>query len=296
MDEATIKRYYDKRVLKTEQGILVVGNLNDKDPDIMKTIVIANFAHLGQMDKGGHAFIYHPVSLAEEQIDKNAIIVALLHDVVEDTPITTEILAKQGYSKEILDALEALCHKKGETYFAYYAKCKANPLAFKVKQSDLLMNLDLNRLNWVRSKDAEREIRYEAAIKGFTEDIYKKDILFADDRSMRNELAKILAPVSLDSLVSAEAWGKLLGDVYALFNKYSKGVRPLEAHILLSFYFAKDHRPLIEVEKWDARVTISCLKYLSVNQKDFDSSFSSGVLLSIMKSLKVSLLATGLVD
>lgn len=72
---------------------------------------IAYQAHKNQLDKSGVPYIFHPIHLAEQMETEEECVVALLHDVVEDTTITLEQLAKE-FPESIINAIHCLTHKK----------------------------------------------------------------------------------------------------------------------------------------------------------------------------------------
>lgn len=111
-----------------------------------KALDIAYKAHLGQTDKAGAPYILHPMRVALHCETDEEKIVALLHDVVEDTPITLEELKTQGFSDDVLAALKSLTKIKGEDYQTFIQRVATNPLAVKVKIQDLKDNMDLSRL------------------------------------------------------------------------------------------------------------------------------------------------------
>ena len=129
-----------------------------------KAIIIAYNAHINQKDRSGLPYILHPIHLAEQMDTEEECIVALLHDVVEDTDITFEELEKE-FSKTIIDALKLLTHDKDTDYFEYIEKIKSNPLAVKVKLADLKHNSDETRLENITEKDIARNKKYVKAIK-----------------------------------------------------------------------------------------------------------------------------------
>lgn len=106
---------------------------------------IAYRLHHGQFDKSGRPYIFHPYHLAEQMNDEYSICVALLHDVIEDTPITFEEL-ENYFPTEIIEALRLLTHDPSVDYFEYIKQIKKNPLATKVKIADLMHNMDRSRL------------------------------------------------------------------------------------------------------------------------------------------------------
>lgn len=88
--------------------------------------------------------------------------VALLHDTVEDSPITLEALREAGYSDEVVKAVAVLTHAEGVEYFDYIAKIKLNPLATRVKLADLRDNMNLGRI--ASPTDEARVEKYRKAL------------------------------------------------------------------------------------------------------------------------------------
>ena len=109
-----------------------------------KDLCIAYNAHHGQTDSNGIPYIFHPLHLAEQMDDEISCCCAILHDVVEDTPVTMEELAK-GFPKEIIDVLKLLTHGEGVPYEQYVRSIKTNPVAVKVKLADIAHNSDHSR-------------------------------------------------------------------------------------------------------------------------------------------------------
>lgn len=114
-------------------------------PMTVKAMSIAYGAHHGQMDLNGVPYIFHPYHLAEQMKDEITTCIALLHDVVEDTDITIEELARE-FPSEVIEALKLLTHEKGTDYFAYLRAVKTNPYALAVKLADLNHNQDESRI------------------------------------------------------------------------------------------------------------------------------------------------------
>lgn len=110
-----------------------------------KAMRIAYEAHQGQFDKSGQPYIFHPYHLAEQMKDEISVCVALLHDVMEDTDVTYETLAKE-FPQEVMDALVLLTHKKGADYYEYVRAIKKNPYAKAVKLADIEHNSDQTRM------------------------------------------------------------------------------------------------------------------------------------------------------
>ena len=122
-------------------------------------------AHREQTDKSGLPYVLHPVHLAEQMPDEESTVVALLHDVVEDTPYTLEDLAQLGFPPPVLEALKLMTHDPSVPNPDYVARLKPNPIARRVKLADLRHNSDLTRLDRVREEDLRRVRKYAAAIR-----------------------------------------------------------------------------------------------------------------------------------
>ena len=109
-----------------------------------KALILAYQAHHGQVDYNGIPYVFHPIHLAEQMDDEISCCVALLHDVVEDTDITLDQLAKE-FPQEVIKPLNLMTHQKDEDYFEYIRKIKTNPITVKVKLADLNHNSDQSR-------------------------------------------------------------------------------------------------------------------------------------------------------
>jgi (p)ppGpp synthase/HD superfamily hydrolase len=130
-----------------------------------KALKLCFEAHKEQTDKSGMPYVFHPFHLAEQMADEATTVVALLHDVVEDTELTFEDLEKQGFNDEIIKALMLLTHEKSVPYMEYVGEIKKNKIATKVKLADLKHNSDLSRLSVIDEKALNRKEKYEKAIK-----------------------------------------------------------------------------------------------------------------------------------
>ncbi len=127
-------------------------------------IEIAVAAHKGQVDKGGLPYILHPLHLMNQlMFDLELAIIAVLHDVVEDSQWSLEALKAQGFSPRVIAALDLLTHEKGDSYSEYIAKIATNLDAVRVKRKDLEHNSDITRLKGLRDKDLERMAKYHKA-------------------------------------------------------------------------------------------------------------------------------------
>ena len=129
-----------------------------------KAIEIAAKAHDGQLDKGGRAYILHPLRVMLNCESETARICAVLHDVIEDTPVTFGDLKDAGFSDEVLAVLDCLTKREGETYDEFIGRILPNETACRVKFADLTDNMDLTRIKNPSEKDKERVQKYERAV------------------------------------------------------------------------------------------------------------------------------------
>ena len=134
-----------------------------------KALKLSFEAHKDQVDKSGMPYIYHPFHLAEQMKDEDTTIVALLHDVVEDTDITVDDIRKMGFNEEVCEALKLMTHDDNVPYIEYVSKLKRNPMAKIVKIADLEHNRDLTRLNAVDEKALKRVEKYKRAMEELLE-------------------------------------------------------------------------------------------------------------------------------
>lgn len=114
-----------------------------------KALVFAYNAHHGQLDYNGIPYIFHPLHLAEQMDDEVSCCAALLHDVVEDTAVTMEELARE-FPPEVVEVVALLTHadnaeSNNADYFSYLLPIKAHPIAKKVKLADIAHNSDQSR-------------------------------------------------------------------------------------------------------------------------------------------------------
>ena len=122
-------------------------------------------AHKDQIDKSGMPYVFHPFHLAEQMADENTTIVALLHDVIEDTEYTLDDLRKFGFAEDVLSAISLMTHADDVPYMEYVVKIKTNPIAKAVKLADLKHNSDMSRLDLITQIDEERAKKYKQAIE-----------------------------------------------------------------------------------------------------------------------------------
>lgn len=133
-------------------------------PNLEDTIELVVRAHRGQIDKANEPYVLHPLRLMLTQPDEAGRMVALLHDVVEDTPITLDKLRSLGYSSEVVAAVDALTRRDAETYEEFIDRLAVDPLARRVKMADLRDNMNLRRIAEPTPKDHARLEKYQRAL------------------------------------------------------------------------------------------------------------------------------------
>lgn len=125
-----------------------------------RAISIAAQAHQEQKDKAGAPYILHPIRMMLRMNSDVEMMAAILHDVVEDTDWTLDGLRQEGFSEEVVQAVECLTHRDGETYDQFLERVTSNPIARKVKLADLEDNMDVKRIQHLVEKDIERIKKY----------------------------------------------------------------------------------------------------------------------------------------
>jgi (p)ppGpp synthase/HD superfamily hydrolase len=124
---------------------------------VQKAMSIATIAHEGQSSKTGGPFIDHVRRVAEAVSGEDEVLVAWLHDVVEKGPgWTFDKLRAEGFSENVVEAVDAMSKRDGEEYFDFVRRSIQNPLARPVKRADLTDNLaQMRQMGGDGSKFAE---------------------------------------------------------------------------------------------------------------------------------------------
>lgn len=125
-----------------------------------KALHLAVNNHLGQKDRFGQPYIYHPMRIMMRMQTEEEKIVALLHDLIEDTPLTLQDLRKNGFSKEVVKAVDLLTRYPKQTYDEYIDGMKKNRLAMRVKIGDLEDNMDPRRFPSIDENAIKRIKKY----------------------------------------------------------------------------------------------------------------------------------------
>ncbi len=134
--------------------------------NLEKAIQIAVTAHSGAKDKGGKPYILHPINVMMRVEKEDERIVAILHDVVEDTDWTFDALREEGFSEIIIEALKSVTkHNENEDYEEFVKRSLNNDIGRIVKIADLKENLDISRIGDLNEKDILRINKYKKALK-----------------------------------------------------------------------------------------------------------------------------------
>ncbi len=139
---------------KTDQELLALA------------IHIAVNAHHGQYDKGGSPYILHPLYVMGQMRKYNDLeleMIAVLHDVVEDTKVTFQDLVAAGFSTRVIEGVDAVTKRKGETILESAVRTKTNEAGRLVKMEDIKHNSQLDRMKYVEitHKDINRTVKYQ---------------------------------------------------------------------------------------------------------------------------------------
>jgi len=134
--------------------------------NLERAIEIAQEAHKGVKDKGGHDYIHHPLRVMHAMSNDQEKIVAILHDAVEDSDWTFDRLKEEGFEDSAIESLRCVTkYSEEEDYQEFIKRAATNKIATKVKIADIEDNLDLSRLGTLTEKDLTRIEKYKKALK-----------------------------------------------------------------------------------------------------------------------------------
>ncbi len=137
-----------------------------------KAIAIACKAHNGKKDKAGASYILHPLRVMMRMDSPREMMVAVMHDVVEDSEKwTLQKLNNEGFDQEIINAIDALTKRGEETYMEFITRVSHNTIGIKVKLADLEDNMNVMRLGNLTEKDIARIDKYHHAWKLLRKDL-----------------------------------------------------------------------------------------------------------------------------
>ena len=139
---------------------------------LFKALNLCYKAHKDEVDKAGKVYYLHPIAVALMCKTEEEKIVALLHDVIEDTSTTFDDLKQEEFSDEILKAIDCITKRESEEYNDYIIRVKTNPIARAVKINDLIHNSDLSRFENPTTADFKRRDKYKHYIEELTKNTF----------------------------------------------------------------------------------------------------------------------------
>jgi (p)ppGpp synthase/HD superfamily hydrolase len=136
-----------------------------------RAICIAATAHEGQVDKAGAPYILHLLRVMLALSSEEERIVAVLHDLFEDTIWTADALRAEGFGERIIEAIDGVTRHEGEPYDQFIRRASTNVISRRVKLADLADNADLSRFDAPSDEDRARALKYERAMEFLRESL-----------------------------------------------------------------------------------------------------------------------------
>ncbi|AJD93114.1 hypothetical protein JMA_37960 (plasmid) [Jeotgalibacillus malaysiensis] len=165
------------------------GSLSEFELMVLKhrAYELATKYHDGQVDKLGIPYIGHLEAVAQgvDKIEEK--IVALIHDILEDTPCTREILLAEGIPAYLVKSIEAMTRRPGETYKAFIERVARDAIARAVKRSDLKHNLDEDGSRLKAAKDFHQRDVFESLPPASLKARYRDAIAYLDSLEQEKE-------------------------------------------------------------------------------------------------------------
>ena len=139
-----------------------------------RAIEIAGIAFAGKNDKGGVPYVLHCLHVMHQvkHLGEEAMIAAVLHDLIEDTNWTIGMLGVEGFTRHTISVIDLLTHRNNETYDAYINRISVSTTARAIKMADLRHNSDIHRMKGLKLKDFDRLAKYHKAyafLRGITD-------------------------------------------------------------------------------------------------------------------------------
>lgn len=128
-------------------------------------IELAANLHGESMDRVGNPYILHPIRVMLACATEQERIAAVLHDTIEDTPLSLPELRLKGFSDDVIEAVDALSKREEENYEDYIDRLVECELACTIKLADLCDNIWLVRSLKAGKKNSRREEKYCRAAK-----------------------------------------------------------------------------------------------------------------------------------
>lgn len=118
-------------------------------------IEIAARAHSGVLDRSSEPYILHPLRVMSRVSQDHVLaIIGVLHDVVEDCNITLDDLRREGFPEEVIEGIDAVTRREGETYMDFIHRCAKCPRGVIIKMCDIYDNTSKTRMDKLPPEDA----------------------------------------------------------------------------------------------------------------------------------------------
>ena len=167
------EEYGQYEEISETEALRLIDLQRDKYNQLLElAIKVATEAHEGQFDKGGKPYFNHPQAVAASLSNTEYKIVAYLHDVCEDTPITLEDLKDMGFTYRIVNSIRLLTRTDKLTYEQYLRRLRMDSAARAVKIADLKHNMDITRIPNPSAKDYARIEKYKKALAFLESSVY----------------------------------------------------------------------------------------------------------------------------
>tara|TARA_R110000772_G_scaffold268463_1_gene395651 strand:- start:205 stop:636 length:432 start_codon:yes stop_codon:yes gene_type:complete len=129
---------------------------------LAEAICIVSTAFRNKLDRGGKPYILHCLWVMDKvrHLGTEFMIVAVLHDLIEDTYWNESMLREIGFSSSTLHSVNLLTRFEGESYENYIIGICGDHMAREVKLRDLEHNSKITRLKGISKKDIERMEKY----------------------------------------------------------------------------------------------------------------------------------------
>ncbi|MBQ6650513.1 MAG: ADP-ribosylglycohydrolase family protein, partial [Atopobiaceae bacterium] len=169
-------------------------------------------AHKEQVDKSGLPYVFHPFHLAEQMETEHETCVALLHDVMEDTPLGPADLVAAGIPEEYVATCNLMTHAPGVPYLEYVRRLAKDPVARKVKLADLAHNSDVSRLD---GDPGEADLKRLAKYRGARELLEAYERIEESERRLGRYQGCLLGGAVGDALgyaVEFDSYARIVGE------------------------------------------------------------------------------------
>ena len=126
--------------------------------DLDRAILVASRAFDGRVDRQGQPYIAHSIRVMLDVATDDERTVAILHDVFEWGTITLRQFVSAKFPKRVIDAVDAMTKREGESIAEHVDRLRASELAASVKIADLRDNALAWRLDALPTPEMRKEL------------------------------------------------------------------------------------------------------------------------------------------